>query len=462
MDELGSWDAVETAERIRSREVSAKEVVEAAIVRAEASAHLGAVVSTTFDRAREQLARLDGAPFSGVPSFIKDLARLEGVPITWGSRGAGQYTAKRSDPSVRRIEALGFVTLGKSATPELGLTGTTEPVGSEPCRNPWAPSRSSGGSSGGAACLVASGVVPLAHASDGGGSIRIPAACCGLVGLKPTRGRFDMEGSELLPVNIAVTGVVTRTVRDQLAFFRELEVGRPPKRLPPIGPASSRPARGLRALVFTDSPSGTEVHGEHRDAARTVGKTLASLGHQVEEGPCPFSAQVIDDFLEYWRLVAWMQVVSAPITLHWRFDRSALEPWSAGLSRSFVARRAQVIAATRRLRRFAATYARAMQTWDLLVCPTTAHPPPVLGHFSAELPFETVFERLRTFLPFTPLQNSAGAPALSLPAGQSGVGTPIGVQLAAAQGKDQLLLEVAAAIEAATPWPQQAPKALWS
>lgn len=462
MDELGDWDAVETAARIRAREVSAQEVAEAAIARAEAAAHLGAVVTPTHDRAREQASRLGDAPFAGVPSFIKDLANLAGVPTGWGSRGAPGRAAKQSDPCVRRIEALGFVTLGKSATPELGLTGTTEPMGSPPCRNPWAPSRSSGGSSGGAACLVAAGVVPLAHASDGGGSIRIPAASCGLVGLKPTRGRLDMEGSELLPVNIAVSGVVTRTVRDQLAFFRELEAARPPKRLPAIGTPSAEPPRGLRVAVFTESPTGTDVHADHRDAALRVGKTLASLGHHVDVGPCPFAGQVLDDFLDYWRLVAWMQIASARLTLHWHFDRARLEPWSSGLSSSFSARRGAVIAATRRLRRFASTYAETMQKWDLLVCPTTAHPPPELGHFSHELPFETAFDRLRTYLPFTPVQNAAGAPAVSLPAGQSSLGTPIGVQIAAAQGHDQLLLEVAAEIEAAAPWPKVAPPALWS
>ena len=461
MTELGSLDAVETAHKIRNGELTAAEVVEAAIVRAEQARPLGAVVTDTFDRAREQLRNLGPAPFAGVPSFIKDLAQLAGVRTTWGSRGAGAYESRRTDPSVRDIEALGFVTLGKSATPELGLTGTTEPLDRDPCRNPWAPARSSGGSSGGAACLVAAGVVPIAHASDGGGSIRIPAACCGLVGLKPSRRRFDMEGSELLPINIAVHGVVSRSVRDTAAFHQALESHRPPKGVPAMGPMAPEPPRGLRVAVFTDAPLGTPVDPEHRDAALALGKLVESLGHSVEAIDCPFDGQVSDDFLDYWTLIAWLQIASAPVTLCWGFDRAQLEPWARGLSGAFTSRVGRVLGATRRLRGFTRTYAEAMKSIDVLISPTTAHPPPPLGHFSHQLEFDTVFDRVRDFLPFTPLQNAAGAPAISLPGGMSSVGTPIGVQLSAAHGRDRLLLELAASIESARPWPKIAPKSGW-
>ncbi|MDP1580461.1 MAG: aspartate--tRNA ligase, partial [Candidatus Didemnitutus sp.] len=194
----------------------------------------------------------------------------------------------------------------------------------------------------------------------GGGSIRIPAACCGLVGLKPSRRRFDMEGSELLPVNIAVHGVVSRSVRDTAAFHQALESHRPPKGVPAMGPMAPEPPRGLRVAVFTDAPLGTPVDPEHRDAALALGKLVESLGHTVEEIDCPFDGQVSDDFLDYWTMVAWLQIATAPVTLHWRFDRAQLEPWARGLSSAFTSRVGRVLGATRRLRGFTRTYAEAM------------------------------------------------------------------------------------------------------
>src|SRR5580704_9239076 len=185
---LAAWDAVETRDRIRKKDVSAEEVLEAAIARAEEARPLGAVFEPTYERARAGAANRDPvAPLSGVPTFVKDLTQIRGVPTTWGSQAVGRYVSRGSDRIATWIEETGVVTLGKSACPELGLMPATEPLGRPPCRNPWDPSRSSGGSSGGAATLVASGVVPIAHGNDGGGSIRIPAACCGLVGLKPSR-----------------------------------------------------------------------------------------------------------------------------------------------------------------------------------------------------------------------------------------------------------------------------------
>ena len=186
-----AWDAVETAARIRKKEVSATEVVGAAFARAEEARPLGAIVELTYERARANAgAPRSEAALAGVPTFVKDLAQMRGVPTGWGSAASSAYVSRRTDPFVKHFEETGVVTLGKSACPELGLTATTEPLGRPPCRNPWDPSRSSGGSSGGAATLVAAGVVPMAHGSDGGGSIRIPAACCGLVGLKPSRFRL--------------------------------------------------------------------------------------------------------------------------------------------------------------------------------------------------------------------------------------------------------------------------------
>ncbi len=448
--ELAAWDAVETAERVRRGDVTAREVVDAAIARAEASGHLGAIVTDTFERARAAAATASG-PLAGVPTFIKDLAHVAGVRTSWGSKGAGRYTPKKSDPSVTRIERTGLVSLGKSATPELGLTATTEPLGRAPCRNPWDETRSAGGSSGGAACLVAAGVVPIAHASDGGGSIRIPASCCGVVGLKPTRARFDMEASNLLPINIATHGVVARTVRDVVAFWTALESQKQRRRraLPAIGAVAPAPAARLRVGVFADAPLGTPVDAESREAALAAGGRLEELGHRVEAIACPFDGAVTSDFMRYWGFIAFTQIKGARLLLHSRFDASKLEPWTVGMAEYFRRDQTATARAVARLMGFGRTYAKALERFDVLLCPTLAAPPPPLGHLATDAPFETAFERLETYAPFCSPLNVAGAPAVSLPMGRTADGLPIGVQLAGAPGADRLLLELASELEQA-------------
>jgi amidase len=458
IQELGTWDAVETSARIRRGEVSRWEVAEAALGRAEARAELASVVTLCAERARARVeATPRGGALSGVPTFIKDLAQLEGVPTTWGSRAAGEHVSKKSDPIVRRIEGLGLTILGKSAAPEFGITPTTEPAGRAPCTNPWNRAHSAGGSSGGAAVLVASGVVPIAHASDGGGSIRIPASACGLVGHKPSRFMMDMDGSPLLPVNVAVDGVLSRTVRDTVAFFEAAEAsGRASRRAPPLGRVA-RSGRRLRMGVFTNSPLGRPVAAEPRDAALRAGQLCASLGHQVEEIRAPFDGAALDDFLAYWGLLAWTQIHTAPIMLTRRFDTRRVEALTSGLARTFTRAPRAALAATWRLRRFAAEYAKVFERFDVLVSPTLAELPPKLGWISTEAPFEAWFERIRTYVPFTPLQNAAGAPAISLPLGRAENGLPIGVQFAGPFGGDATLLSLALELEEAAPWPRLAP-----
>jgi amidase len=454
---------VETRRRIERKDVSVREVVEGAIARAEEASHLGAVFERTYERARAAVeALVTTGPFAGVPTFVKDLANIRGVPTTWGSRAAGTYVARATDPIAARIEATGLIVLGKSACPELGLTATTEPVGFSPCRNPWDPSRSSGGSSGGSAVLVAAGVVPIAHANDGGGSIRIPAACCGLVGLKPSRFRLDAKGSDGLPVNIACEGMVTRTVRDTVAFFAALEAQRAPRKVAPIGEVAAAPSGALRIAVFVDAPVGTPVDPEVRQAVLDAARSCEALGHHVEEIPCPFAGAVIDDFLQYWGLVAWMQLRLGRFLMHRGFDRKKVEPWTRGIAGYFARAKLATFAATRRLRRYAATYAEVMTRYDVLVSPVVATPAPPLGHLATDAPFETHFERVRAFAPFTPICNVSGAPAISLPLGRSRAGLPIGVHFAAAHGQDRLLLELASSLETAAPWEQVAPRDRWA
>jgi amidase len=445
---MESWDAVETVARIRKGEVSASEVLEATIQRAEAAGALNAIVTDTFGRARARAASgaLEGA-FAGLPTFVKDLSQMKGVRTGWGSAGAADLVSTKSDPFVKKLERTGVLVVGKSATPEFGMTATTEPLLRGATRNPWDPARSAGGSSGGAAALVAAGVVPLAHANDGGGSIRMPAACCGLVGFKPTRGLLDMEGSNLLPVNLAVHGCVTRTVRDTIAFHRAM-CG--------LGDIAPAPARPLRMGLYVDAPAGTDVDAQVQDAVCAAGRACQALGHHVDEIPCPFPAQVIDDFLDYWGFLAWIQIKTARLALHRGFDKTRIEPWARGLMASFTLNRRRVFSATRRLRRFHKDYATVLERYDVLVSPTVAAPAPPLGYLATDLPYETHYDRVRTFAAFTPLQNIAGAPAISLPLGRSTTRLPLGVHFAAARGRDALLLELAQTLENAHPWPRMA------
>lgn len=457
--ELSAWDAVETTHRLARREVTPLEVTEAAIARAEQMSWLNAVVTPTFERARAAAIDPHG-PLAGVPFFLKDLVRQSGVRTAWGTAASGEFVAKSSDPSTRVFEKLGLVSLGKSATPEFGLTATTEPLAFGPCHNPWLKGHSTGGSSGGAASLVASGVVPIAHASDGGGSIRIPAACCGLVGLKPTRGRFDMEGSNMLPVNIAVHGVVSRTVRDTVAFWKAVETVLPSKKLPAVGAAGERPAKRLRVGWFASSPVGGVVDPELRASVEQTAALLKSLGHEVREVECPVPTQVAEDFVALWAYVAWIQPKAGLMLMGRGFEEARLEPLTRAFASRFTANKWATLTQIRRLRRWTDDFPRRFADLgiEVLLTPTLGQLPPKHGHLSTSVPIEEALARLYAFCPFTGLYNSAGTPAISLPLGRSSSGLPIGVQLGSTRGQDAVLLELAAELEAARPWAQVAPR----
>jgi amidase len=456
--ELAAWDATETAGRVRRGEVSAREVVDAALARAGDVAELNALVTTTAERAQAASESAPKGPLFGVPFAIKDLAQVAGVRTAWGTAASGDFVSRRSDPTVRGLERLGLLCIGKSATPELGMTGTTEPIAFGPTRNPWDRARSSGGSSGGAGALVASGVVPIAHGSDGGGSIRIPASCCGLVGLKPSRGRLDMEGSHLLPVNIAVHGVLTRSVRDTTAFWSAIEKEIPARRLEPIGDVAKAPPRRLRLGVYVDAPIDKPVDAEVVAAVERAATLAAELGHEVRRIACPFPAQVVTDFTQLWCFVGWVQSKAGRLLVHPRFDASKLEPFTKGFARGFGKDISAALAAIRRLRGFTSRYADLIAPHDVLVGPTVATPPPLLGHLATDRDFEETLDRLLAFTPFTGLFNAAGAPAISLPLGRAGDGLPIGVHFAAALGGERTLLELATELESAAPWETIAPR----
>jgi len=442
-DQTAAWDATETAARIAAGEVSAAEVVAAAIARARASS-LGAVATEDYDRALAVAGSPSVGPFAGVPTYVKDLEDYEGLPTLFGSAALTPGPAKATAPVLQQLLSTGLISLGKSTTAEFGLTATTEPVHGEPTRNPRNQQHSAGGSSGGAAALVAGGVVPIAQGGDGGGSIRIPAAFCGLVGLKPSRGRLiDLASANRMPVKIAVPGVLTRSVRDTATFFASVDQQN--AKLPPVGLVEGPGGRTLRIGLFVDSPLGTPLHPEIRAAVERTGAALESFGHSVEPTSAPYGAALAEDFVLHWALLA--MGVEALVKSSGELDR--LEPWTRGLASHARGNWWKLPGAIWRLRRFPHKYSRAFDRFDVLLSPTTAQPAPRLGELSAAQSFDEKLPRLLSLLPYTPVQNAAGAPAISLPAGTTKGGLPIGVQLAAPLGDERTLLELAFALEGA-------------
>lgn len=444
--ESRSWDATETAARIAAREVSAAEVVDAAIARAEAAdPRLSAIVLELFREARAAAADAPTGCFAGVPTFVKDMEDLQGTPTAFGSAAFRPKIARATAESVAQLLTTGLIPLGKSTTSEFGLNATAEPVFGKPTCNPRDLRRSAGGSSGGAAALVAAKVVPIAHGGDGGGSIRIPAAFCGLVGLKATRGRLrPMATTKRMPVKLATYGVLTRSVRDTATFFAAVDRA-PIRGMAPIGRVEGPGRSRLRVGLFIDPPSGTAVHPELRAATLAAAKELESQGHRVEPVPAPYGGQMIDDFLVYWSFLAAgvVQVVGRQL----RGEPGRLEPWTLQLADRAWKSWWKIPSAMLRLHRYRELYAHTFDRCDVLLSPTTSGPAPLLGHLSPGQGYDVLRDRLLELLPYTPVQNASGGPAISVPFGETSERLPIGVQLAAPWGEEARLLELAFALE---------------
>ncbi|WP_336081893.1 amidase [Nocardia sp. SSK8] len=449
-DALAADDAVELARRVAAREVSPAELAAAAVARAERVDPELHAVAASYDRPRRGAAGV----FTGVPTYLKDNVDAAGLPTQNGSAAYRAPVAARDGAVARQLLSTGVTVLGKSRLPEFGLNASTEFDGAEACRNPWDPGYSVGASSGGAAALVAAGVVPIAHANDGGGSIRIPAACAGLVGLKPSRGRLvDAESRRFMPINLVGEGVVTRTVRDTAAFFAAAERHHRDPRMPAIGMVTGPARRRLRVGLLLDSPTGATVDAETRAAVELTASLLEDAGHRVDSAEMPVSPGFVGDFLRYYALLADLVTTTGPLAL----DRSWNTARADGLTRGLRAHHRRSLhrmpATLRRLRAVAGTYASWLTKHDVVVSPVLAHTTPRLGHLAPTVPFDELIDRLIGYVSFTPLHNVAGTPAISLPMGLSVAGLPIGVQLSAAYGDERTLLELAYLLESAHPFP---------
>jgi amidase len=456
-------DATAIAALIAQGDLSAVEATQAAIARLQAvNEDLNAVACERFDvalanaaalDARRQSGQQDAAVFAGVPSFIKDNTDLVGLPTRHGSRGTPDVPMKKDGEFAQQFMATGLIPIAKTTLPEFGLTATTEYSQSEPTRNPWNTAHSCGGSSGGSAALVAAGVVPIAHANDGGGSIRIPAACCGVVGLKPTRDRLRNAAMvEKLPLNIVADGVVTRTVRDTAAFYAGAEQHYRNPQLPEIGHVTGPSKKRLRIAVCAERQGGQRCDAEVTTAVERVAAKLEELGHHVEWVESPVSEQMGEDFFLYWAMLAASLNFLGKQTLHRQFDRKQLEPLTQNLSKHFVKNAWRFPTAFKRLKGYNAIYEARFADVDVVLTPTLAKPPVPLAHLALDLDIETTWERLQEYASFTPVQNVTGAPAISLPLAQSQAGLPMGMQFAAQRGQEAMLLGLAYELEAAMPW----------
>jgi amidase len=491
VQEYEQYDAVALAQLVRDRQVSPRELVDAAIDRIERrNPGLNAVVHRMYDRARRTAeAPLPDGPFRGVPFLLKDLlCWYEGEPTTCGSRLFRNWIAPHDTEMVRRYRAAGLIVVGKTNTPEFGLVPFTESELLGICRNPWRATHTVAGSSGGSAAAVASGMVPMAGGGDGGGSIRMPASCCGLFGLKPTRGRTPTgpDQGELWR-GAVVEHAITRTVRDSAALLDAIagpDVGAPYYASPPVRPflaEAATPPSPLRIAFTTDPLLGREVHPGCRDAVLATARLLESLGHHVEEATPPLDRDAFSRaFLTVICVETRAELDDAEVMLGKRVTRHDVElpTWVISLIGSAITG-PEYADAVRLLQRHARRVGAFFEEYPVLVTPTVASPPfphralqptagerqqlAALGLFSSGRLVRAVgaLERAATkvfdWMAYTPLANATGQPAMSVPLAWSGDGLPIGVHFMGRYGDEATLFRLAGQLEAAAPWNHRRP-----
>jgi amidase len=459
-DALGDLDAVAVADAVRAGRVGRAEVIEAAIARTEAvNPALNGLVHRAYEQARTASITSGGSPaygahpfFSGVPSFLKDNVDIAGQPTMHGTDAWTPWNATSDSEFTELFLATGLIPVGKTQLSEFGFSASAEHPRLGPVRNPWDTDYSAGASSSGSAAFVAAGVVPIAHANDGGGSIRIPASCNGLVGLKPSRGRLPLDPHlRRMPVGIVTNGVVTRSVRDTAAFYREAERIWRNHKLAPVGDVTGPARQRLRIAVLTRSVQ-RESSPQVRQLTLKSAALLEELGHRVEhldEPPVP--ASFVDDFVLYWGFLALAQVRTGRRLFGETFDRTRLDSLTLGLERHTGRNFHRLPLAIVRLRRARRRTARFFGIYDAVLTPTLADETPRIGYL-APTDYRQVIDRLIDWVSFTPLQNVTGEPAISLPLAQSADGMPVGMMLSADVGQEALLLQLAYELEEARPW----------
>jgi amidase len=460
-DDLAFTPALELAELVRAREVSSVELVRLYLDRiARIDPALNAYVTVDADAALSAAKAQHEGPFAGVPISIKDLNETAGLRTTFSTKALAGNVPVNDDATVRRIRQAGFVVLGKTNTPELGTIAMTESELNGVCRNPWDTSRTPGGSSGGAAAATAAGLCPIAQGSDGGGSIRNPASCCGLVGIKPSRGRVSPAPWGSGSLGLGTNGPIARTVRDAAALLDVIagnETGdffvAPEPERPYLAEAELEPGR-LRIAFTTEPPVPVPVDASCAAAALDAASLLAGLGHDVREAAPPWSEpDLAPHFIRVWQV--------GPAALGIDFD--LLEPINRALALDAVATPSPALMAS--VYRLQAETRKILGFWDdidVLVTPTLALPPVPIGWTFEDTDGDphAAFARQALFTPFTPIVNVTGQPAMSLPLHRNADGLPIGVQFVARPFAEATLVRLAAQIEQAAPWISHRPPAV--
>jgi amidase len=470
-EELAFLDATSQAALVRRKEVKPIELVDAAIERIEClNPELNAVILPMYEQARETAeGDLPDGPFRGVPFLLKDLgAAYGGVRQTSGTAFAGDFAPDHDSELVVRQKRAGLITLGKTNTPEIGILPTCESRLLGPCRNPWNTERSTGGSSGGSAAAVASGMVALAHANDGGGSIRIPASCCGLFGLKPTRARNPL-GPDLgeMMGGFVAEHCVSRSVRDSAALLDATagpDLGdpywAPPQERPYLEEVGADPGR-LRIAFTTEAPTGVEVHEDCVAAVRDVAKLCEGLGHVVTEATVELNAAMVNEAFTAILatggtgiFVKGMAMMTGRTPTKEQFEPLtwALYELSQGLNAT------DYVFALTYLQHVSRTIARFMNDYDVWLTPTLSKPPVPLGWMESR-PEEPMgaLARAAEYVPFTPGCNFTGQPAMSVPLVWNEEGLPIGTQFIGRFGDEATLFRLASQLEQARPWADKRP-----
>lgn len=470
LNDYDAYDAIGLAELVRNGEVTPIELLECAVERVERhNPALNAVVLPMVEEARRCIeAGLPDGPLRGVPLLLKDLGLLyRGFTTSFGSRFFADFTADDDSTLVERYRKAGLVVMGKTNTPEFGLTITTEPQLYGACRNPWDTSRSTGGSSGGAAAAVASGMVPVAHASDGGGSIRIPAACCGLFGLKPTRGRIPAGPPQGEGWNgMSTDHVISRTVRDS-ALFLDISSGRSlgdPHGAPaadgPFLDEVTRPPGSLRIAMTDTAPSGVKADGACVAALKDTAQLCVDLGHKVTEA----APQLDGDRLQ--EAIVTIINANTAAMVDARAEQLGREPAEEDLE--YVTLRAaesgrkasapELIRAIETIHSTGRLVAGFFENYDFMLTPVLLSPPVPIGYLDTRSrDIRTYLKRLYTYFGFTSLFNATGQPSMSVPLCWSEENLPIGMLFSGRFGEEATLFRLAGQLEAAQPWKDRRP-----
>lgn len=470
MTQLHEMTALEMARAVRRREVSPVELVEHALERADRlGRQVGAFITLTPDEARAQAGEAEARVAAtddpealpalfGVPTAVKDLNLTAGVRTTLGSAAFADLVPPFDDDVVRLLREGGLVSVGKTTTPEFGLPCYSEPDVGDPARTPWDVSRSAGGSSGGAGAAVAAGIVAVAQGSDGGGSVRIPASVCGVFGIKPSRGRVSSGPVGADPAGLSSAGPLARTVRDAAALLDAMAVPQPgepywapaPSSGTMLAAADREPGR-LRVGRYASPSTAVEVHPDCLAGYDDAAQLLADLGHDVEEIPNPFPADLAVHFSVVWSLLA----AGVPVDPAREHLLRPLTRWlrdaAAGMSG------VDYSASLRALRLASRAAVLATAAYDVVLTPTLAQPPKPVGGFRDDDDPRSEFRALGEFTPFTPAINASGQPAVSIPLYWTEAGLPIGVQLVGRGGDEATLVSLSAQLEAARPWAQRHP-----